>query len=298
MNNSTDILASIENEFTNVANIRKSMMVAKKVQLHSGIEGFNSPDAYAIYRNTGGNALGVVGGVFEPMNLNLFLDTIIKSVEESSVNIDLSKLTYNEYKEGAKVVFRLPLKQYEIKTKMVGDVIETALEFRTGFDGKTKVSLGHSSYRIFCANGAGNWKNDVELSFKNTLNNQSKLCLFTSEIMTAIHDVDANVAMPNKAVKVPVLKQAEIDTFLTKLTGYDVAQYKDLTTRKRNILDSINASIAIEMANTGHNMFSLLQGVTRYTTHDLAGSEMESILYSNVATINKRAHELVNAVLN
>jgi hypothetical protein len=136
---------------------------------------------------------------------------------------------------------------------MVGDTLETNLEFRTGFDGKTKMSLGFYSLRLWCANGAKNWKKDVDLSMKNTLKNQAKLMYFSNELLTATNMIDSQVAFLNKAVNVQV-NQATIDKFLTELTGYDVKEYKELNTRKRNILDSINGNIAIEMSNTGNNL--------------------------------------------
>jgi hypothetical protein len=290
-------LNAISSQFNALSAVRSQLFDAKKIQLHSGMEGFNSPNVYGIYKNTGGNALGVVGDVFEPTNLHLFLDSIERSVLNSNLDIDLSKLTFNEYNGGSKVVFRLPVKKYEIKTPMVGDTLETSLEFRTGFDGKTKMSLGFYALRLWCANGAKNWKKDVDLAMKNTTNNQAKLMYFTDEIIKATNMINNHVEILNKAVNVQV-NQATIDKFLTDLTGYDVKEYKDLNTRKRNILDSINGNVAIEMSNTGNNLFSLLQGITRYTTHNLAEGNMEKILYASAGSMNETAHQLVFAQLN
>lgn len=290
-------LNAISSQFNALSAVRSQLFDAKKIQLHSGIHGFNSPNVYGIYKNTGGNALGVVGDVFEPTNLHLFLDSIERSVLNSNLDIDLTKLTFNEYCGGSKVVFRLPIKKYEIQTPMVGDTLETSLEFRTGFDGKTKMSLGFYALRLWCANGAKNWKKDVDLAMKNTTNNQAKLMYFTDEIIKATEMINNHVEILNKAVNVQV-NQSIIDKFLTDLTGYDVKEYKDLNTRKRNILDTINGNIAIEMSNTGNNLFSLLQGITRYTTHNLAEGNMEKILYSSAGSMNETAHQLVFSQLN
>ena len=292
-----EILTNIEAQMNHIETLKGQVLQAKKIQLHTGMEGFNSPEAYGVYKNTGGAPLGVVGSQFEPMNLQLFLDAIQHSVLNSGIDLDLTKLTYNEYYGGAKIAFRLPFKKYEIASPMVGDTLETALEFRTGFDGKTKMSLGFYALRLWCANGAKNWRKDVDLAMKNTQGNVSKIAYFTNEIVKAATMTDSHVQMLNMAVKKPIL-QADIDKFLTDLTGYNVKEYKDLTTRKRNILDAINHQVAIEMKNTGANLFSLLQGVTRYTTHSLAERDMESILYARANDLNTRAHELVYAELN
>jgi hypothetical protein len=292
-----NILSKIENSGSHIENLKTKVIKAKKIQLHSGIEGFESPDAYGIYRNTGGAALGVVGSQFMPCDLELFLDAIQHSVLNSGLDVDLTKLKYVEFLGGQKVSFRLPYKKYEIKTPMKGDTLETDLEFRTGFDGKTKMSIGFLSLRCFCNNGAKNWQKDVDLSLKNTTKNQAKLMYFTNEIITAATQVDNYVELLNMVVKKSV-KQSDIDKFLTTLTGYSVKDYTELTTRKRNILDSINKQMAIEIQNTGANWFSVLQGVTRYTTHDLAKKNVESILFASASQMNERAHQLVFAQLN
>lgn len=293
-----ELLNQISAEVTHVSNLKTKVLKAKKIRLHTGIEGFNSPEAYGIFKDTGGNALGVVGSQFEPMNLELFLDCIQQSVMSSNLDLDLTKLTYHEYYGGSKIEFKLPYQRFEIQSPMVGDVLETSLSFRTGFDGKTKMSLGFYSLRLWCTNGAKNWKKDVDLSLKNTLLNQSKVLYFTNEIITAAEQVKSHIHLLNESVKKPII-QSDIDKFLTELTGYDVKGYHELTTRKRNILDAINQSVVTEIQNTGANLFSLLQGVTRYTTHNLGKGNPEALLFEKGADMNQIAHTLVaNMVLN
>ena len=50
-----DILQKIELDNSKIENIREKMINPVKVQLHSGIEGFKSPNNYGVYRNTGGD---------------------------------------------------------------------------------------------------------------------------------------------------------------------------------------------------------------------------------------------------
>jgi hypothetical protein len=292
-----EFLEKIEMSGSHIENLKKQVIKAKKIQLHPNISGFESPESFGIYRNTGGSPLGVVGSQFEPCNLELFLDAIQESVLTSGLDVDLTKLEYKEYLQGQKVGFKLPYKKFEIKTPMVGDILETSLDFRTGFDGKTKMSIGFYSLRLWCKNGAKNWKKDVDLSLKNTLNNQAKIITFTNEVINAANMVENYTNLLNMAA-LKSITQKQIDAFLTKVTGYDVQEFKDLNTRKRNILDKINQSIAIEIQNTGANYFSLLQGITRYTTHELAKNDIDSILFASASKMNEDAHSLIFAELN
>jgi len=292
-----NILATIENGGNHIENLKTKVLKAKKIQLHSGLEGFESPDAFGVYRNSGGAPLGVVGSTFEPCDLSLFLDAIQHSVLSSGIDCDLTKLQYKEHCDGSKVAFKLPYKKFEIASPMVGDILETSLDFRTGFDGKTKMSIGFSSLRLWCTNGAKNWKKDIELSLKNTTNNQAKMLTFTNEVIKAAAETEGYVTFLNMA-SLRSIKQSQIDQFLTTLTGYSVKEYKDLSTRKRNILDKINSAISVEVRNTGANYFSLLQGITRYTTHDIAKGDMDSVMYGHASQLNEKAHQLVFAELN
>ena len=293
----SNLLNSIENGGAHIESLKSKVIKAKKVQLHSGLEGFESPESFGVYRNSGGAPLGVVGSTFEPCDLILFLDAIQHSVLSSGIDCDLTKLQYTEYYGGAKVGFKLPYKKFEIKTPMVGDILETSLDFRTGFDGKTKMSIGFQSLRLWCTNGAKNWKKDIELSLKNTTNNQAKMLTFTNEVVKAANETENYVEFMNVA-SLKSIKQSDIDAFLTALTGYSVKEYSDLTTRKRNILDKVNQAIAVEVRNTGATYFSLLQGITRYTSHDLAKGDLDSVMYGHASQMNERAHQLVFAELN
>lgn len=274
-----------------IMNIREQLPEIKKIQLHSGVEGFNSPEIYATYKNTGGDALGVVGRIFEPMDLHLLLDTFESTATECG-GLDISKMKYTEAKGGAKVRFELPFREYEIKTPMVGDVIRTSIIVSTGFDGKTKTSLSLSSYRLWCANGACTW--EIELAVKNTLKNHVKVMHFCDELYKVMAQSDQYAEKLNQLVTKKVT-QKQLDEFLSKLTGYDVKAYADLNTKRRNILDAINASVAIEAQNTGMNQFSLLQGITRYTTHDLCGGDAnhEDLFYANAGALSMKAHQLL-----
>lgn len=290
-----DILQSIEQEFNNINAIRNQLFVAKKVQLHPNIDGYDSPESYGVYRSNGGNALGVVGKQFEPMDLNLFLDAIVLSATEAG--LDLSGLTYKEHIGGSKVSFDIPLKATEIQTPMVGDVTETKLQFKTGFDGKTKVSLGFYTYRLWCSNGCGNWKQDLGLSFKNTYGNKAKSITFVDEIIQTVANINDYNRQLGDLAKIAVT-QKQIDEFFLKVTGTTLKADKEISTRKQNILNAINRSVGLEIANTGANMFSVLQGATRYATHDMAKGSEEALLFNAAAKFNMDAHKLAFASLS
>lgn len=288
----------IESQFENINTIRQNLIQPKKIQLHSGIDGYDSPDAYGIYRHTGGKPLGVVGKVFEPMDLNFLLDAVLNSLINCGGNeYDLSKLTYTEYRDGSKIVFSIPSDTIEIKTPLKGDVYKTSINFVTGFDGGTKTSINFNSFRLVCSNGMKRWKKDLELAFKNTPGNTGKVAMFCKEIAMMANDIQ-NYKSNLEVIAKKEISAKELEDYITKATGYSPKQNKEMTSRMRNILDKINQAVAIEQQSTGNTLYSALQGITRYTTHDLAGGSMESVMFGTAERINKQAHELAFAGLN
>ena len=155
--NTNDLLNGIGNEFTNIDKVKEQIFTPQLVQLHPNIEGFESPQSYAVYKNTGGSPLGVVGSTYKPMDLNIMLDSIVTSALECGNGVDLSTLNFKEYKGGSKVAFTIDLPTKEIEgSPMVGDIVKRKIEFRTGFDGKTKSSVVESFERLWCENGCTN----------------------------------------------------------------------------------------------------------------------------------------------
>ena len=286
-----ELLEQIETQSLKIEQLRAKLPVIEKIPLSAGLEGYNTSKVFGIYKKGGGNCLGVSKDSYKPADLSLFLDTIVNSIIESDLNLDVDKLEYKEYKGGKKVTFKIPLKEYEIETPMKGDIIQSSLLFTTGFDVQTKSSLSYSTYRLWCSNGAKKWQEDYTLSFKNTKNNSSKYLLFTEEILKASRDVENYVEFLGNLAKKSVT-QEQVDDFYLRITGVNRHNYEQAHGKSQNIFNSLQNAVMIESNNTGMNAFSLLQGATRYSTHELAEVE-EDLYFGNAATFNQTAHQLI-----
>jgi len=94
---------------------------------------------------------------------------------------------------------------------------------------------------------------------------------------------------PFKQTSLNVLK--DIDDLLFNILGYSEKEYKNLKTNKRNILDAINESIAKEHIDLNMTKYTLLQGITRYVTHNLGGGNPDNVLFDRNAEIIQKAHD-------
>lgn len=297
MSKTSDIIDMAAEQYPNIADIRQRIIRPKLIQLHSGLEGFDSPKMYGVYRHTGGEPLGVVGSRYYPLDLELLLASVITSITECGIELDLADLKYTEYKGGAKIAYSIPLPTVEFeRSPMVGDIIKRSLEFRTGFDGLTKVSATEVYRRVWCDNGSSS-PFEQSLSFKNTIGNQGLILNLCNSIVKSKEVGDKFLYDFGRLADVEV-NQADMDDFFKKVAGFSQKEYKDISTKGRNILDAINRDVAIEMQNTGNNMFSLLNGITRYTTHDKSGGSEESLLYDSSKQLTHNAMKMAFATLN
>lgn len=285
------LLETIELESSKVEELRAKLPIIEKISLNTGLDGYNNPSVFGIYKKGGGDCLGISKESYAPANLSLFLDTIVNSITETGLDLDVDKMEYREYKGGKKVTFRVPLKEFEIDSPMKGDILKSSLLFTTGFDTQTKSSLTYSTYRMWCSNGAKKWQNDYALSFKNTKGNADKYLLFTEQIIKTNEDVEEYVKSLGQLAKKPISPE-QLDEFYLRITGVNKHNYEEAHGKSQNIFNSLQNAVMIEANNTGMNAFSLLQGGTRFATHQLAEVE-EDLYFGNAATFNQTAHQLI-----
>lgn len=308
-NQNIDILAqlgNIESSMNRINELKDKAIKAVKVPLIA--QGANilltpegkplSPpnDAYGVYRHTGGECLGVVGKVFNPMNLSTLIDVIFASVDGCGLEgLDLNKIEYKEYNGGRKVSIDIPLQDFAIehKDRKLNDVLQTKIQFRTGFDGLTKLSMGFYVLRVFCKNKCANWQADRLISVRNTELNQKRVQLYCNELVEGLNDVNQYKKDLQSLVNRKMTKK-QVNEMLSTLVGFDITE-TDLHAKRQTLVEGLLNAYDIEATNTGANAFSFLQGVTRFTTHEQAQGNDDVVLYGTAAKYNRRAHELLLA---
>lgn len=288
-------ISKIEAQMSHIEAVRGQLFETRKVQLHPNIEGFESPDSFGIYKTTGGNVLGCVGKNYEPPNLHLLLDVVTSSLMECCPKLDLTKLEFRQWKDGQKCGLYVPIKDFKIKSPQVGDVLKSDLSITTGFDGYTAYNMKLRFYRLWCENGSGSWENHAIYKFKNTILNQTKVPYFASKIVETIATTDKYKEQLNELVKIKVTKK-QMQDYIKLAFGYDIAEIEDMNKKSRNTLDAINRSIGIETENTGMNLYSLLQGATRYLTHERASDYNDLLFNPTIEKMNTTVHKAAFAI--
>lgn len=285
-------MENLSAQMENFAKVQAQLETIVKIQSPAPLEGFDAPNSWNMYKESGGRCLGVVGKDFIPTQPTLILDSLLEC------NVDLSKLTYHEMKGGSKVRFQVPLKSFEFQNaRKIGDVTDVSLCIQTGFDGLTKTTMYLYTHRLICLNGAKNSKTEFEVSFKNTKGNQGKVLGLCNDVSRAVQQMDGVQDLYKALDKVQV-NQAVVDEYLKKVAGLDIHMSEEWAKQTQARFDAINESIALEFSRTGATLFGLYNGITHYTNHIVKGSENPDFIFvDNGMKLNDKALAFVSALV-
>lgn len=301
------ILKNLNAENSHVEAIRAKLFDVVQKPLFTNQEGFESPEVFATYKSTGGKPFGVLGKVFTATQPTVLFDNFVDCLI-SNTQADLKKVRYSEFKGGAKILFSAPIKTTSF-TNLAGkeDELTYNLNIQTGFDGFTSTTLFLSVYRLICKNGMKANVTEFKSTFKNTFGNVGKIQVLCNDVTRAVNSLDKleDVISTLNAIEVTEAKKQK---FLQGVLGYNETT-EDLTTRKKNILDRINESIALEISRSGGTLWGLLNGVTHYTNHiakpnkGMSGAEyreaVDQYIHTETGeTLNDKAFKTALALVN
>lgn len=294
MSTVSEVMGSMNDANQNLEDIQSQLFVVEDRAKVAPVDGWEIPEGKEVYTQEG-IWLGSVGNQYESLQPQAFFDSVVDNVRDSGMELDLSKLTYKSRLNNKIIEFRLPTKIISFKNA-VGKQDETQmfLNFETGFAGKAKTEVGLYSKRFICSNGMRIINADIDLKVKHTINMNVKALTFAKELIKTASTVEATSQVWSEMNNVQV-NAATLEQFVRNMAKVKKGElYSDLSTRKKNIYDTIQESVAIEFGRTGSTVWGLLNGATFYSNHMAAGSgDEEYILSKTGAKDITLAQELV-----
>lgn len=302
MSNLTELLSGISSFENKVQEIQSKLFNVVKVPLTTpkmiDLDGmlqptnFNTPtDIFGVYKENGGDCLGIVGKDYNPVQPIAFFDVFVNSILEA--NLDISKLELKQGKNDKKMRFRIPLKTIEVNngTKLK-DITDIYLNFETGFDGKTATSTFLETVRLVCLNGMRKSFTEQKTKFRNTKNNAGKAESIVSDIVAQTSNIDTIQQIYERMTKTQINEQIRTQ-YLKLVTGFEIDKYNDLSKRTQSVIDLIQSDIERELKDSEANIFALFNGITRYNNHTAKGSENKDfIFYDKGSKMNDKALEI------
>lgn len=275
-----NILHVVGNESKRIAAIQAKLFdVVKLAAPAPTLDQFERPndgrflapeDLFHTYKNTGGKPLGTVGSDYTPQQPKVLFNSFLNGIIDHDT-LTTDGINYYEMAGGSKVRFTVPIGMVSFKN-IAGQQDESVvtLNFKTGFDGKTTTSMYLSTLRLICTNGMKKTFTEEICKFRNTSGNKDKAINLIEDIQTQMKNLKSLEEMYLHLNKVKVNAE-QTKKFVSDVTGYDLKDKENFSTRKLNIVTNILESIDTEFARTGKSAYGLLQGITHYTNHKASG---------------------------
>ena len=139
-----------------------------------------------------------------------------------------------------------------------------------GHDGQTTFFVGNSNMMIRCSNRFARQYRALKVK------HSRGLTIGVERIQEEFYNYRKSLRTFYKTLndfsKVEVSKEIH-DSMIARLANLSREErlgQAEISTRKQNIISTIEACFRTEMADTGHTLFGLFNGLTNYTTHEMS----------------------------
>ena len=200
---------------------------------------------------------------------------------------------FGEWQGGRSVLAQL--KQVE-KFDLCGWESDNNLIIGNGHDGNRALFVGFSNRLLRCSNAFGSIVTKLSIRHSSGIGLRAqefarivKLYKQKSEHMKRVLEQGYDVKIDKKLIE--MCMGVVLETHRAK-------DPENLSTKRQNAVDALQASIDREIAELGTNLFGLFNGITHYTTHAYKGAYREnSELLGTEARMNKRGFDFIEASL-
>jgi len=224
-----------------------------------------------------GQHLGTVKRNYTLIQNHELLKIITLAIEQANMGnkiIPAGSMLLNGHKQ---VGFQLKMDDEIIEASSFikeEDRIRRFITVLNSFDGKSSVAIGTHHTVMFCKNQLSYFYGN-SVRFRHTSKLTQNISNFVDSLIDVIKKEVELLRMFKVAQNTPVESHTKSDFVFTVLgidKGYMESNYVKgvrITTNAENKIYNLDNSIATEMRKNGITYWSLLQGVTRYTTHML-----------------------------
>jgi hypothetical protein len=245
-------------------------------------------DGYHTVSNANGNIHGKVSKSGSVLQMTDLIDIAYDVSLSEGLNLDFKKANLNYFKDESICTLNIPLGTSKFITAN-GFQDETKIELfiKTGFGGTACSEVGIYSHRFVCSNGmeVRHGLNYFKAKHTEKMNELAKTFLYKSLplMMNSVDNFTQNAEKMDRAL----ITNEQIEAFRQSMFNYK--KDDEIKTKKQNMIDAFNNSLAIEQSRAGQTAWTLLQGATNYTNHAHYNSSEEFIITGSGATFNAKA---------
>jgi hypothetical protein len=204
---------------------------------------------------------------------------------------------------GRKVFIQLAI---EGKAKIGSDILTQYVTIIDSNDGSTSLGIGIGDECMRCENQFYKFYKKADAKFRHTETIEQKMRTIPQLIEIALNQSIKQIELYSKFQSTEISRDLA-NKMVKHVLGYDKVYtsmdiLSEKSTRSINIMDMLYNDIETEFNQIGTNLWALLGGVTRYTTHNLStpnreNSRIESLLNGNGYNLNQKALEFCESVI-
>lgn len=257
---------------------------------HTGIKLENKT---SIIRDDKQISLGVFADRYTPFQNDLMLKLVYQISQQSGLEIHKSGLFGN----GEKVYVQLKNEEFKLPDN---DRIETYFTAVNSFDGTTQFGFGSTDITISCRNTfMGAYRSIEKMKHTQNMLNKIDKILYNLDEMRIEEQQRFDTIIKMGNVKIDSATKLLVTKLLFDIKQQDGYSFNELidnegniiSTRKQNQIITFNNDLAIETAQKGDNLWGLISGVTRFTTHSMNKDNTENKMFG---ALGYREREIFN----
>lgn len=245
-------------------------------------------ESFGLFRSNNNAWMGTVGNQYVPLQNSELAETII----EASEAIGFPAVKGGELRGGRKVYLQCELPPDHIGASAIKRYI-TALN---SHDGTTSIAFGATNQVVIC-------QNTFYMAYKS-----GDLAKYRHSVTAADRIKQAALDMKSALMQ----EQVVIDNFKrmcdTKTSQEMIEQFVQtmyvkalnaggldapLSKRKANTIDKFNDAMRIEIETHGNNLWSMFNGVTRYTNHVASKNNLDYVMNGAGYRTNELAYDVL-----
>jgi hypothetical protein len=262
-----------------------------KVPLVGVTENENIPTNYYGLLNTKTNEIiHTVKKSYMPTQNVDTLTAILMAIEGTDIKINKAFNINN----GRKVIYQLELGT----KKFFNDNLTQYITITDSNDGRA-LCIGFGNKTISCQNQFYSFQRQSNIKIYHSQKYSSYKNIILNEIMKMKVGGD-NIIRKFQKMKLTPVSQTHIDKMINTLIPTN--ENEKISTRKLNMIESLNHSIKNQIKDKGLNLWGLFSGVTHWTTHVKScpkreNGRIESVVLGNNKTTNLKAFSLVEELM-
>ncbi|WP_207509779.1 DUF932 domain-containing protein [Telluribacter humicola] len=230
----------------------------------------------ALVRSDTGALLNVCRQGYQPMTNAAFVECVEKFAEVTHFPIE----AIYELEGGKKMLGYLRCTEpFEVG----GFAFKDHLLIGNSHDGSTTFFVGHSNIMVRCKNRFARQFRSLKVRHSNNLTvGVERIQEEFNNYRQSLKDYYTSLDSFSR-IKVSQELHDSLVARITNLSREERLGREELSTRKKNIITCVEASLQTEMDATGYTLFGLFNGLTHYTSHVMKSSSDNTLSMFNRA---------------